>query len=301
MNETNRGKKRICFIINPISGRRKNRNIEELINLIIDSTKYQVTVKYTEAEGHARNLCRLAIENKTEIIVAVGGDGTINEVASEMVHTNGILGIIPSGSGNGLARHLGIPINNRKALELINKGHITSIDTAKVNEKRFISIAGIGFDAFVAKEFAENKRRGFITYFSIVAEKFLQFKQRKYTLVFDDGTTISQKALFIAFANSNQFGYNTQIAPNAMLNDGKLDICIVKKPPLTEMPNIVNLLLLKKIDRSRYVKVIKSSSVSVKREFDREINLDGEAVNISKDFDVKVDPLSLKIIIPKNG
>lgn len=301
MKETKPVKKRICFIINPISGGKKKINLDKLVNSIFDAEEFQVSINYTQSVGHAKLLSKEAVSNKTEIVVAVGGDGTINEVATELVQTKSVLGIVPLGSGNGLARHLKIPLNSNKALALIKNGQPKAIDTALINDKRFFSIAGVGFDALVAKEFAQNKARGFVTYFKLVVIKFFRYKSKKYKLRFADGSEKTFRAFFIAFANSNQFGYNTQIAPNASIVDGKLDICIVKKPPLIKMPNIAKLMLRKRIDKSSYVDVIQSESVVVKRKKNRVINLDGEAVKISKDFTVKVDPLSLKIIIPNNG
>ena len=301
MHETSKLKQRICFIINPVSGRLRHKNIVGQINDGIDKQKFEISIKFTEAGGHAKLLCQEALENKFNIIVAVGGDGTINEVASQMLYSECILGIIPGGSGNGLARHLDIPLSVKKAIQLINESYHIKIDTAKVNDQIFISIAGIGFDALVAKEFAGSKKRGFITYSKIVATRFLKYKPKKYKLTFEDGTVIKTRALFIAFANSNQFGYNTQIAPNALLNDGKLDICIAQKPPLVEMPIIANLMLLKKIDKSPHVLIIQSSSVIVERSRNSVVNIDGEPMKIKTKLNVKVEPQSLNIIIPKNG
>lgn len=301
MTETNSKKKRICFIINPVSGRKKKKNLDELIESVFNEKEFNISIKYTQSAGHAALLSKEAVSNKTEIVVAVGGDGTINEVASELVNTNNVLGIVPLGSGNGLARHLQIPLNPKKALVVIKLVQTIEIDTALVNQARFISIAGVGFDALVAKEFARNKTRGFATYFKLVVKSFFRYKSKKYKLQFADGSEKVVRAFFIAFANSNQFGNNTQIAPNACLLDGKLDICIVKKPPLIKMPNIANLMLRKRIDKSSYVEVIKSESVIVKRNKNRVVNLDGEALKISKNFTVKVDPLSLKIITTNYG
>lgn len=291
-------KQRICFIINPKSGKQKTGNLEDLIHSNIDLDRYELSVEHTRSEGHAKQLSQKAVNLRTDIIVAVGGDGTINEVASQLINTNSILGIVPSGSGNGLARHLGIPLKPEKALLFINKAKSTKIDTATLNQHRFISIAGVGFDAFVAEAFSKSRNRGFSGYFKIVAEKFLKYKEEKFQLIFDNDHTKTASAFIIAFANSNQFGYNTQIAPNALLNDGKLDICIVKKPPISEMPNIASLMLLKKIDQSKYVEIIQASEVTVKRIEDGLVNLDGESMTTSKNINIKVDPLSLNVIIP---
>lgn len=293
-------KKRILFIANPFSGKKKKQDISKQIFSKLDGRRFDIEIKNTDSAGHARQLSRDAVKSRVDVIVAVGGDGTINEVASEMINSDTILGIIPRGSGNGLARHLGIPQTLPRALQLINECHSTKIDTATVNDIPFVSIAGIGFDALVAKEFAKSRQRGFITYFNVIAQHFLKYKPKKYKLIFDDHPPLTTRALFVSFANSNQFGYNTTIAPNAKLNDGKLDVCIVKKPELIEIPLIANLLLLKRIDRSEYVRIVQSKGLTVKRKKNRVVNIDGEAIKVGKALEVKINPMSLNVIIPKN-
>jgi YegS/Rv2252/BmrU family lipid kinase len=209
------------------------------------------------------------------------------------------LGIIPVGSGNGLARHLGIPLSVSKAIQLINEGHYQLIDTATVNEKPFISIAGVGYDALIARKFANSKKRGFSNYLRIVVQTFIKYKPKKY-FIHMDGNTIKSRALFVSFANSNQFGYHAQIAPKAKLNDGLLDICIAQKPKLFEMPLIANLVLLKMIDKSPHVKVIPAKEIIIERKKGKYVNIDGEALQMEKKLNVKIVPSSLKVIIPEH-
>ncbi len=294
-------KKRILFIVNPISGSRRRRNHVELINDYVDKNKYDINIALTKYAGHAVEISRQAVKDKYDVIVAVGGDGTINEVASQMINSNSTLGIIPGGSGNGLARHLNIPLTTLRAISLLNKGIVTTIDTATVNNRPFISIAGVGFDALVAKKFAESPRRGFLTYFRIVANEFLAYKPKKYKLSFDEGLYIKRRAFFISFANSNQFGYNAKIAPNARLNDGKIDICIAQKPNVFQTPVVANLMLLKLIDKSPLMDIISTTGVVIKRKKNKVINIDGEPVKLDKELVIKVVPSSLKVIIPQNG
>ncbi len=271
-----------------------------LIHEYIDKTQFDINIQYTEAVGHAKVLSREALEARAHIIVAVGGDGTINEVASQMIGTSCILAIIPGGSGNGLARHLGVPFSIPKAIQLINKGHLTSIDTATINNKSFVSIAGVGFDAEVAHLFANNKKRGFFSYLRIIMHKFNNYKPKRYELTLDDDLRIRTRAFFISFANSNQFGYNTTIAPNARLTDGLLDVCLVSKPKLWEMPIIANLLLLKRIDRSQYVRIITARRIVLKQKKKRFVNVDGEAVKMKRELVIELIPNSLNVIIPRN-
>lgn len=291
-------KKKIVFIVNPFSGRGKKADIESLILSTFDKKNYEISIQHTKYKDHATELSKKAVDEKTDVIVAVGGDGTINEVASQMINSKSIMGIIPGGSGNGLARHIGIPFNRSKALKLIKGEKNIKIDTATINDKPFVSIAGVGFDALVAKHFAAINQRGFLSYFRLVASKYPRYKPKKYTITIDKNTKIKTRALFLSFANSNQFGYNTAIAPNAKLNDGKLDLCIVKKPILLEIPLIANLLLLKKIHLSPHVNIIPVKNIIVKQTKNRVCNIDGEAIKLGKVLDIRINPLSLNIIIP---
>ena len=291
-------KKNILFIINPISGVRRGNHLSESIEKYIDSEKFNYELKYTQHQGHATTLSKEGVEKNKDIIVAVGGDGTINEVASQMLNSKAVLGIVPLGSGNGLARHLGIPRTVTSALKLINDYQVTDIDTASINGKPFVSIAGVGFDAKVAQLFAKVKRRGFFSYANLITNNYIRYKPKKYKIEFEDGRLINTEALFISFANSNQFGYNTAIAPNAQLRDGLLDICIVQKPNIFRLPIIANLMLLRAIDKSQYVETIRASHFRVRQTRNRVVNIDGEAFKISKKLEIKVNPLSLQVIIP---
>jgi YegS/Rv2252/BmrU family lipid kinase len=293
-------KKKLMFIVNPHSGGKKHEQLKKSVLKHIDSHRFDTEIVFTEYARHASEISRQAVADKVDVLVAVGGDGTINEVASEIVNTDVILGIVPMGSGNGLARHLGIPRHVEKAIGLINQCEYTKIDTCSVNERRFVSIAGVGFDALVAKHFAKSERRGFLGYFTIVANKYLGYRPKKYKLSFANGDKLNTRALFIAFANSNQFGYNTTIAPSARISDGLLDVCVVKKPMLVSLPVIANLLLLKKINLAHEIQIIQTPELVVSQSRNRVVNIDGEPVSIAKKLKIKIDPLSLKIIIKKD-
>ncbi len=292
--------KRILFIINPNSVKRNRDRISRAIKSGIDQRVFDISVTYTQSAGHAVTLSQDAVARKVDVIVAVGGDGTVNEVASQMINSSSVLGIVPLGSGNGLARHLGISRNIEKSIELINKQNTSLIDTGLVNGKVFISIAGIGFDALIAERFAKGTQRGFLGYFQIIANEYLFYKPQTYSLTFDNGQVITENALFVAFANSNQFGYNTTIAPNANIQDGLLDVCIVKKPDIFHIPLIASLLLLRQIDISPSVEIVKAKSLMIKRDQNDVVNIDGEPLNLEKNLEIKINPLSLKIIIDQD-
>ncbi|MCF6171044.1 MAG: YegS/Rv2252/BmrU family lipid kinase [Bacteroidales bacterium] len=291
-------RKKILFIVNPFSGKKTKPDISKIIRSHIDHEKFEPEIFLTKKAGHARHLSRQAVDAGVAVVVAVGGDGTINEVASQLIHSETVLGIVPQGSGNGLARHLGIPLSAVKAVQLINKARTTTIDTAAVNNVPFVSIAGIGFDALVARKFSKNTKRGFFSYLHIITKEYRNYKPKKYELLFDDGKQLKLKAFFISFANSNQFGYNTSIAPLAKLDDGLLDVCIVQKPRIFDVPLLANLLFLKQIHKSSLVTIIPANQVIVKRS-KRAVNLDGETVKLKKELTIKVNPLSLKILIPE--
>ena len=195
--------KRILFIVNPISGTHRSDNIEKMTYSTLDKSKFDISFERTEYKGHASELARNAVADNVDIVAAVGGDGTINEVASEIVNTDTAFAVVPHGSGNGLAYHLHIPIQVKKSLQIINDLHIEPIDTCQVNGRSFFSIAGIGFDAKVAYDFDKDVRRGFQNYLKYILKNFFTYKSVDYLLNYD-GKQQNVDAFFITFANSSQ-------------------------------------------------------------------------------------------------
>ena len=284
------------FIVNPFSGVGRQKGIEKYLAKNLDQSKFEFSLVYTERPHHATELCEDAIKKSFNLIVAVGGDGTVNEVARPLVGTNIPMGIIPSGSGNGLARHLKIPIDPNKAIRLLNYFNSKKIDTVEVNDQFFVSIAGVGFDAFVAKKFAGQKRRGFFKYAQISLSEYFRYRPKKFTLTID-GRKLEKTALFISIANSDQFGYNTSISPKAKIDDGMIDICIMKKVPMWKTIFLAPLLFSRKIDRSSYLEIIRVREVEI-MQTNMHINLDGESVKMSKSLHFKVQPKSLTVVVP---
>lgn len=292
-------KERIIFIVNPISGHHDKSNFPAIVESLIDKNKYDYTIAFTEYGGHAKELTANAMADGFDDIAAVGGDGTINEVATTMIGSEQTFTIVPYGSGNGLARHLHLPLRPDKIItEIINKGIKSKIDTAKVNDVPYISIAGVGFDALIADYFARDPNRGFRTYVKFITEEYPRFKESDYTLILDDNETIDCKAMFIAFANSNQFGFNAKVSPHASLNDGLLDVCIFKKPNLLEVGFVAERLMTNRIDKTNFISIHKASKIKVIRKKDEVVNIDGEAVMMDKDITVEVNKLSLNILLP---
>lgn len=292
-------KEKILFIVNPISGHHDKSKFPSIVDELIDKDKYDYTITLTEYGGHAAELTKRAIENKYDIIVAVGGDGTINEVATNMIGARQTFAIVPYGSGNGLSRHLHLPLKPQKVItEVINKGVKAKIDTATMNGVPFISIAGVGFDAIIAEFFAKDPNRGFKTYFKLVTEKYFKFKPEKYHLILNDNEEIDCEPLFISFANSNQFGFNAAVSPHASLNDGLLDVCIFKKPSIIQVPYIAERLLTQHINKTHIVDIHQASKINVIREKEDYANIDGEAVMMPENLEIIVNPLSLNILLP---
>lgn len=290
-------RRKIKFIINPISSFGRKKIIEKLVRETLAEDKYYYEIVYTVEPGQGTALAKGASETGYDTVVAVGGDGSINEIAKGLIGTATKLGIIPAGSGNGLARHLKIPFNPTDAIKLILEDNTKKIDTININNEKFVSIAGIGYDGFVAKEYAKAGKHGFWSYFKIISQNYLEYKPKKYNLNID-GNELTVKALMINFANSSQFGYNTSISPNASLEDGLIDVCILKKIPVVELPLLAQLLFIKQIHRTKYVKIIQAKHIIVERKRNRYINLDGESVKLGKRLEITVNPKSLNLLVP---
>jgi YegS/Rv2252/BmrU family lipid kinase len=292
-------KKHITFIANSLAVSASYSEFNNLVEKHLDRSVYDYNIHFTEKEGDAERFAFDSVSRSSSVLVAVGGDGTVNEISRALIGTDTKLGIIPYGSGNGLARHLGIPLITRKAFEILNQGITTSIDTGTINNINFVNVAGAGFDAKVANRYAKSGERGFKSYFRIIVTEYLSYKPREFSITFNDRKII-RKAIFVSFANSSQFGYNTVIAPGASLKDGLIDLVIVKRFPSIEIPRAIHLLYTNKIDHSEYVERYRSDEITLERSKGQKVNIDGEAVNMGKSLQVKVNPLSMQVIVPEN-
>lgn len=289
-------KLRICFIYNPISGVRRIKGLEDLIKQNLNLNRFEYSIKATSSAKDAMRLASAAVQENFDIVVAVGGDGTINEIVQGMGNTPLMLGIVPNGSGNGLARHLEIPLEPEKAIKLVNKLNTRTIDIATINGYPFASIAGLGFDARVANKYRKLKKRGLYGYARVIMMEFFRYREREYTLSFND-QKITRKALLLSIANSNQFGYNTVIAPTAKPDDGLLDIVIVKKFPVGEIPRMIGLLFTGKIDQSSYIESYKTTEIFIVRKRGKRVNIDGEAIKMGNEIFVRIQPAAIKVIV----
>ena len=290
------GKKRqIVFIINPHSGTNAKKELPELIKKHLSKEMFDSTILFTEYAGHAVEICRQCVENMTDIVVAVGGDGTINEVARALVHSNTALAIMPCGSGNGLARHLGIPLDMKKAISIINQCNIESLDYGVINDLPFFCTCGMGFDAFISYKFAAAGKRGPITYLENVLLEGLKYKPEIYEVTDDTGTH-RYNAFLIACANASQYGNNAYIAPKATMTDGLLDVIIMEPFDVLEAPQISIDMFNKTLDKNSKIKTFKAKSIRIRRSNPGAIHFDGDPIMTGNDIDVHIEPKGIKII-----
>ena len=289
-------KKTICFIVNPISGIGRQKVIEKLIDEQLDRSLFDYEIAYTKAAKHAIELSKDAAERKVDIVVAVGGDGSVNEVSKGLINTATAMAIIPTGSGNGLARHLNIPLNLKKAMQVINAGKQTRIDTIQMNEETFANVAGVGFDAHIGWEFAKFGKRGFSSYVKVITKELPSYKAQDFELIIDGKSTI-KNAYLISFANGSQWGNNAYIAPTADIADGIMDIAILKDFKFVNAISIGYRLFKKSLDKSSFLEIIKAKEVIVKQK-GTIAHIDGEPIEIGKELRIKVNPLSLSVIVP---
>jgi diacylglycerol kinase (ATP) len=291
------GFQKVLFIINPLSGRRKFPDLEKQIAHACKQTSLEWTIASTERSGHATELAKQAVNNQIDLVFAVGGDGTVNEVAKGLVHSSTTLGILPKGSGNGLARHLHIPQDHKEALALIQSGDNISIDAVTVNGEISVNVSGIGFDGHVSNLFAKESVRGLGRYVTLSVTEFLSFKNFKATMILDE-KPFSSDAFILAFANSSQFGNNATVSPTASVCDGLMDICVIKKFPWFESIGFAVKMFTGKLHTSSYVKIFKAKKATLSFDANMPYHIDGEGRGSQRDFSVEVIPGCLKVLVP---
>ena len=289
-------KKKALVLINPISGVGKQKLVERLVKENLDTKILSTEVEYTQYAGHAHTLAKNAI-GRFDVVVAVGGDGTVNETGSALIGSDTALAIIPTGSGNGLARHLKIPMRPEKAIRVLNDLNVKKIDTIKINNRYSLNVAGIGFDAHVSHLFAKMKHRGLISYVKLVVKEFGRYEASEYSLVVD-GKKMKLKAFVISFANSSQYGNNFYIAPDARVDDGLIDVCIVNKFPKIAAPALLMSMMSKENIGGYLEKIIKAKDIIVEQPESLKGHVDGEPVFFKDKIRVSVNPLSLNVVVP---
>jgi diacylglycerol kinase (ATP) len=287
-------KRKALFIINPVSGGKSKESVPGLITKYLNKAVFDSTVIYSNGVAHAHQLAKEALNNY-ELIVAVGGDGTVNEIASAIVGSNSVLGILPYGSGNGLSRFLGIPMAVEKAIAALNDWRVEAIDAGTANGDWFFNMAGMGFDAHISEVFSHQKNRGFSTYFKSSVKEVINYKPQKYHIEVD-GAIYEREAFMLSFANSSQYGNNAHVSPNASVQDGLIDVCIIKPFPLWRFPEMGIRMFTKTAHRSKYVEIIRGRHIKVTRDAPGPMHLDGEPRISGTALEIKVAPSSLRII-----
>jgi YegS/Rv2252/BmrU family lipid kinase len=291
-------KRKALFIINPVSGGKKKDNVPALIEKNLDKSIFDYSIVFSDSAGHAHIIAKEAIGNY-DLVVAVGGDGTMNEVASAITGSDTVMGILPYGSGNGLSRFLDIPMNIEKAIKSLNAWHVEAIDSMKANDDWFFNMAGMGFDAHIAEVFSHDEKRGFITYIRSCFREISSYKPATYNMIID-GKEYRREAFMLSFANSSQYGNNAHVSPDASVQDGLVDVCVIKAFPVWRLVEMGIRMLTKTAGRSKYVEIIRGKKVIINREIPGPLHLDGEPLIAGTAVEINVVPSSLKILAGKS-
>ena len=292
-------KRNIVFIVNPISGTSSKRGFDKIVEKTIDTSLYIYNIVRTEYAGHAEAIARQAASDGADICVAVGGDGTVNEVARALVGTQTALGIVPCGSGNGLARHLCLPMSMKKAVGIINEGATDSFDYGLINGHPFFCTCGMGFDAHVSLLFAQSGKRGLATYARMVVSEGVKYRGEGYDVtVYDDaGRQQHVDAFLIACANAAQYGNNTYIAPEASMQDGLLDVVVIRRFKGIKGPKVLMDLFTKTIKSNPNVSHFQATRLHIHRQGEGAVHYDGDPTVMDADIDVSICPRGLRAVV----
>jgi YegS/Rv2252/BmrU family lipid kinase len=290
--------KKILFIINRKAGTDREKRLGDAIAKYFPANEFEVKTEYLAYLGHGTDLGKEAVKNGVDTVVAVGGDGSINEIAQGLVGSQTAMAILPLGSGNGLARALKIPLNVGKALSLIVANKQRKIDVGYANEHLFLSNAGVGFDALVAEQFKHETKRGLSGYAKLVVGSFNSYNPSTYEINID-GIPISTKAFLLTVANGNQFGYEFKLAPKANVFDGQLDLCIVPPIGLLGLLPMSVFSLMGNIDKTRYLKHYVGKSISIQSNDLKYLQVDGDAVPLTVDgtVNIRIQPAALSVVV----
>lgn len=289
------GKLKIAFIINPHSGTAQKKALPALIEQRIDANKFDITTVFTEYAGHGKELAAKFAEEGYDAVVACGGDGTINEIASSLTETKTAFGIIPFGSGNGLARHLHIPLKPAEALDVVNAYKLQPLDYGVVNDHKFFCTCGTGFDAQIAWDFAQQPTRGFMTYLKLILKEYWSYKPETYTIE-ADGKVMERTAFVVTFANASQYGNEGYIAPRAKTYDGLLDISILKPFHWYNIPKLTYQLLTRKLYKNDLLEEIQVKSATLKRKQKGPFHFDGDPIEFGETITTRIVSNALQVI-----
>lgn len=283
------------FLINTKSGPRRGLDLSDVIRASCAS--WEIELIECAAKEDVDAIVDEAEAGDVDVVFAVGGDGTVHETAKRLIGRKPALGIVPTGSGNGFARHIGLPMDPAAALRACSDGHIVPIDTASVNGAPFLGVMGLGFDALVAERFAEQSARGLQTYVRTGVEAFLSYHPDDYELEFP-GERLRLRAFVIAVANSGQYGNNARVAPLASLCDQLLDVVVIENAGLLQAPSLLTRLFSGTIHNAPGVTYRQTPSVTIRRTSAGAAHLDGEPVTLPAELRIAVVPQSLRLLVP---
>jgi YegS/Rv2252/BmrU family lipid kinase len=288
--------KKVLFIVNKFAGTGYKPELEGKILDACNLYNVECTIEYTQRRAHASELAQDAQQRNFSLVVAVGGDGTVNEVAKGLLNSSVPMGIIPRGSGNGLARHLGIPMKITEALDSLFNSRVISMDTCTFNGHLSINVSGIGFDGHIANLFGELKNRGLAGYVKLALSEFIRFKPLNASLI-ADGKHYQRNVFIIAIANSSQYGNNAKIAPGASVCDQYMNITLLKKVPAYRL-DFIYALFRGNISNSRYCETLQASTLTISVQQPVAYHIDGEPSGVADTFNIVLNPACLKITIP---
>lgn len=289
---------RLLFIVNPISGLGLGKELPEKIKKMPEYDNVDYDIVFTEYAGHARELVAEArAAAKYSHIVAVGGDGTVNEVGGALCGSDIAFAVVSLGSGNGFARHLGYSIFMAKALKQVLTEQYAQIDVLQINDKHSLNVSGVGFDAEVAHEFNHLKLRGVLSYIYAAIKLWFRYPEKKYKIT-SQGKVMKVSCFILSFANSSQYGNNAFIAPHASVRDGLMDLCILKRPAFWEIIWFLLFFISSKVYKLSYYKEIQCEEAIVEGDIHR-VHVDGDAYIMDSPIRLKILPGVLKVVVPK--
>jgi diacylglycerol kinase (ATP) len=289
--------KNVLFIVNKYSGTGYQPHVEGRMLTACEKFDIECTIEFTSGRGHATELAKDAIIKNFDSVIAVGGDGTVNEVSRGLLHTSTPMGIIPKGSGNGLARHLGISMKIDQALDQILGGQVISMDTFRMNEHLSLNVSGIGFDGHIANLFGVGKKRGFWGYTKLVLREYLSFKEFNAEVNLNDHSS-TQKSFMIAIANASQYGNNAKVAPIASIMDQSLQLAIIKKVPTQRGFHFGYQMFTGKLETGKDYECLSFRSGTINLPSPVAFHIDGEPCGYSSSFKIELLERSLNMIIP---
>lgn len=290
-------KQKIRFIVNPKSGIQSKKNIPSLIALHLDKSRFEYDIIETQHRYHAVDITKEAIAEGIDIVCAVGGDGSVHEVGTALIGSSLHMAIIPAGSGNGLARHLKIPMDAKQAILALNSSVSSTMDTVLANDRHFLNVGGYGFDALIAKEFDADKRRGFWGYVKLISKEFFGFKASHFEIDVN-GEKTRKKLVLCTIANATEYGNGFYISPDSIVSDGTIELCLLHPFKFWHVPAMIRVFFKRTHSESRFIEIIPFQKAKIKLE-KAVAHYDGEPFEVQHELNIEVIPNSLNILISK--